>query len=107
MHPQQDPRKNLLHQRTVLLKKPHQKILPLPQPLLVLENYLFFIDSAAKATLRCGDGQSNDFVRQTTMTFQTRTACRINTEDGERGALTASKSGTIQCSLSGERIRCK
>lgn len=60
-----------------------------------------------EATLKCGDGQSKDFVRQTTMTFQTRTACRINTEDGERGALTASKSGTIQCSLSGERIRCK
>jgi hypothetical protein len=60
-----------------------------------------------EAALKCGDGQSKDFVRQTTMTFQTRTACRINTEDGERGALTASKSGTIQCSLSGERIRCK
>jgi outer membrane biosynthesis protein TonB len=59
------------------------------------------------ATLKCGDGQSKDFVNQTKMTFQTRTACRINTEDGEQGALSASKSGTIQCSLSGERIRCR
>ena len=53
------------------------------------------------ATLKCGDGQSKDFVNQTKMTFKTRTACRINTEDGEQGALSASKSGTIQCSLSG------
>jgi len=59
------------------------------------------------ATLKCGDGQSKDFVNQTKMTFQTRTACRINTEDGEQGALSASKSGTIQCTLSGTRIRCR
>ena len=59
------------------------------------------------ATLKCGDGQSKDFVRQTKMTFKTRTACRINTEDGEQGALSASKSGTIQCTLSGTRIRCR
>ena len=59
------------------------------------------------ATLKCGDGQSKDFVNQTKMTFKTRTACRINTEDGEQGALSASKSGTIQCSVSGTRIRCK
>ena len=59
------------------------------------------------ATLKCGDGQSKDFVNQTKMTFKTRTACRINTEDGEQGALSASKSGTIRCSLSGTRIRCK
>ncbi len=59
------------------------------------------------ATLKCGDGQSKDFVNQTKMTFKTRTACRINTEDDEQGALSASKSGTIRCSLSGTRIRCK
>ena len=59
------------------------------------------------ATLKCGDGQSKDFVNQTKMTFTTPTACRINTEDGEQGALSASKSGTIRCSLSGTRIRCK
>ena len=59
------------------------------------------------ATLKCGDGQSKDFVNQTKMTFKTRTACRLNTEDGEQGALSASKSGTIQCNLSGTRIRCK
>lgn len=59
------------------------------------------------ATLKCGDGQAKDFVNQTKMTFKTRTACRINTEDGEQGALSASKSGTIRCSLSGTRIRCK
>ena len=59
------------------------------------------------AKLKCGDGQSKDFVNQTKMTFKTRTACRINTEDGEQGALSASKSGTIQCTLSGTRIRCK
>ena len=56
------------------------------------------------ATLKCGDGQTKDFVNQTKMTFKTRTACRINTEDGEQGALSASKSGTIRCSLSGTRI---
>ena len=59
------------------------------------------------ATLKCGDGQSKDFVNQTKMTFKTRTACRINTEDDEQGALSANKSGTIQCSLSGTRIRCR
>ena len=59
------------------------------------------------ATLKCGDGQSKDFVNQTKMTFKTRTACRINTEDDEQGALSASKSGTIRCTLSGTRIRCK
>ena len=59
------------------------------------------------ATLKCGDGQSKDFVNQTKMTFKTRTACRINTEDDEQGALSANKSGTIRCSLSGTRIRCK
>jgi hypothetical protein len=61
---------------------------------------------SGEATLQCGDGQSKDFVRQTTMTFQTRTVCRITSVNDERGALTATKSGTIQCSAAGEKIRC-
>jgi len=65
------------------------------------------IKFAKAATLKCGDGQTKDFVRQTRMTFSTRTACRISTEDGETGALSASKSGTIECTLSGSRIRCR
>ena len=60
-----------------------------------------------EATLQCGDGQSKDFVRQTNLTFQTRTVCRITSTNDERGALTAQKSGTIQCSASGEKIRCR
>ena len=60
-----------------------------------------------EATLECGDGQTKDFVRQTKMTFTTPTACRISTEEGERGALTARKSGTMTCTLAGSRIRCK
>ena len=59
-----------------------------------------------EATLQCGDGQSKDFVKQTTITFQTRTVCRITSENDERGALTATKSGTIQCNAAGEKIRC-
>lgn len=64
------------------------------------------ITFSGEATLQCGDGQSKDFVRQTTMTFQTRTVCRITSVNDERGALTATKSGTIQCNAAGEKIRC-
>ena len=59
------------------------------------------------ATLKCGDGQRKDFVNQTQMTFTSRQACQIYTEDDEKGALSASKPGTIRCTLSGSRIRCK
>jgi hypothetical protein len=62
---------------------------------------------ANEATLQCGDGQSREFVRQTEMIFKSRTACRITSTNGERGALTAQKDGTIQCTVAGEKIRCR
>ncbi len=87
-------------------KKSTTKSTPAPTTVGVGE-FSVTISFQKEATLECGDGQTKDFVRQTTMTFKTPTACRISTEDGERGALTARKSGTMTCTLAGSRIRCK
>lgn len=94
--------------KTPSTKPPKKKKTAAVAPTTVgIEEFSVTIRFDKPATLKCGDGQSKDFVNQTKMTFKTRTACRINTEDGEQGALSAGKSGTIQCTLSGTRIRCK
>ena len=73
----------------------------------VFSTFTTVITFANEATLQCGDGQSREFVRQTEMIFKSRTACRITSANGERGALTAQKDGTIQCTVAGEKIRCR
>lgn len=69
--------------------------------------FISTITFATEATLQCGDGQSREFVRKTDMTFKGRTTCRITSANGERGALTVQKNGTIQCTIAGEKIRCR
>lgn len=70
-----------------------------------VEIKLAVMGSASRASVNCGDGQSQKFSGTTRMVFDGAQSCRIEV-DGKRGAFTASKSGSVTCTVSGELLNC-
>jgi hypothetical protein len=61
--------------------------------------------STSRASVSCGDGQSQKFSGTTRMVFDGAQSCRIEV-DGKRGAFTAAKSGAVTCTVSGDVLNC-
>ncbi|MBK9647125.1 MAG: hypothetical protein IPO67_18530 [Deltaproteobacteria bacterium] len=70
-----------------------------------VEIKLAVMGSTARASVSCGDGQSQKFSGTTRMVFDGAQSCRIEV-DGKRGAFTASKSGSVTCTVSGDVLNC-
>ena len=70
-----------------------------------VEIKLAVMGSTSRASVSCGDGQSQKFTGTTRMVFDGAQSCRIEV-DGKRGAFTASKSGAVNCSVSGDVLNC-
>ena len=70
-----------------------------------VEIKLAVMGSTSRASVSCGDGQSQKFSGTTRMVFDGAQSCRIEV-DGKRGAFTASKSGSVTCTVSGDVLNC-
>lgn len=70
-----------------------------------VEIKLAVMGSTSRASVSCGDGQSQKFSGTTRMVFDGAQSCRIEV-DGKRGAFTAAKSGSVTCTVSGDLLNC-
>ena len=78
------------------------------EPIIANSNFQVQVKFREKnASISCGDGQQKEFSGIITLTFTSPQSCRIDLEDGTRGAFVARQEGSINCKLDGSNIICR
>jgi len=87
-----------------------ENLSPLPKEVIPINNQSFairFMLPRLEGKIRCGDGQTVEFVGGITMKFTSQQACIIETLNGARGGVAVSEKRTFTCAAGEGSVQCQ